>query len=110
MPPTPDQASAAIRLLDDLTGSHPHKGWRFGQIEDLPATAAILGAERSVQVAIIRECVDRIARMGDRPLTYDLLNVIHEESFPWEANLVLSRLLRRKLLWIDEDLAYLAHR
>ncbi len=110
MAPTPEQASAACQLLDDLTRSYPQKCWYFESIKNLPATATILGADRFTQVAIVRECIDRIARMKDKKLTYDFLNLVHEETFPWEANLILSRLLRRKLPWTGEDLAYLLNR
>jgi hypothetical protein len=110
MPPSPEQVRTACHLLDDLTRSYPHKCWYFEHIKALPAIAAILGAERFTQVAISRECADRIARMRDKELRYTMMSVIHEESFPWEANLILSRLLRRKLPWTSEDLAYLVNR
>jgi hypothetical protein len=101
---------AACRLLDDLAGSQDIAFLSFEHIKGLPATAAILGADPPTQIAIIRECIDRISAMKGKMRIYDLRALYHEPGFPWEARLVLNRLLRRKLPWSDDDLAYLANR
>jgi hypothetical protein len=105
----------ARRLLDDLAGSEELTFHSFDHIESLPATAAILEADEPTRIAVTRECVDRIARMAKRlgPLRGQELrymNLYHNEGFPWEARLLLPRLLRRKLAWTSADLAFLLNR
>src|SRR5262249_43587184 len=108
MPPKPEPMDNARRLLDDLAGSEELAFHSFDHIESLPATAAILEAEEPTRIAVTRECVDRIARMAKKlgPLRGQELrymNLYHNEGFPWEARLLLPRLLRRKLAWTSAD-------
>lgn len=115
MPPTPELMETARRLLDELVGSDQLRYRYFEHIEALPATAAILGADELTRVAVVRECIDRLARMKDklgalRGQEHRYMNLYHEDGFPWEARLLLPRLLRRKLPWTSEDLAYLVNR
>src|SRR5262245_10912078 len=115
MPPTPEQMDSARRLLDDLAGSEELAFHSFEWIESLPATTAILEAEEQTRIALTRECVDRIAGMAKKlgPLRGQELrymNLYHEDGFPWEGQLLLPRLLRRKLPWTSADLAFLVNR
>jgi hypothetical protein len=115
MPPTPAQSDTASRLLDELVGNESFRYRYFEQIEALPATAAILGADARTRIAVIRTCIDRIARMTGTvgPLKgqeHRYMNLQHEDGFPGEARLLVPRLLRRKLPWTSDDLAYLVGR
>src|SRR4051794_16690638 len=115
MPPTPGQMETACRLLDDLAGSGEIAFRSFDHIEGLPATAAILGAGEPTRIAVARECVHRIARMAEglgplRGQELRFMNLYHQDGFPWEARLLLPRLLRRKLPWTSEDVAILLNR
>jgi hypothetical protein len=105
----------ARRLVDDLAASEHLKYARFKYIESLPATAAILDADEQTRIAITREYIDRIGRMTETigPLNgqeHRYSNLYHEDGFPWEARLLVPRLLRRKLPWTSEDLAFLLNR
>jgi hypothetical protein len=109
--------ATARRLLDDLVASASPLPWHFEKIEAWPATAAILEADPPTQIAMVRECIDRVARMRDRlgrPRGKDVrlryMNLYHEVGFPRESWLIVARLLRRKLPWTSEDLAYLVNR
>jgi hypothetical protein len=115
MPPTPDLAGTARRLVGDLAASKELKYLRFEHIESLPATAAILEADKRTQIAVTREYIDRIGQMADKlgPLSgqeHLYMNLYHADEFPWEARLLVPRLLRRKLPWTKEDLAFLLNR
>jgi len=117
MPPTKEQTETARRLLDDLVASASPLPWRFKEIDRWPATAAILKADPPTQIAMVRECIDRVARMRDRlgpPRVKDVrfryMNLYHEVGFPRESWLVVPPLLRRKLPWTSEDLEYLVNR
>jgi hypothetical protein len=115
MPPTPELMDTARRLLDDLVASKKIRYLRFEHVESLPATAAILEADEWTRIAVTRECIDRIARMADKlgPLRgqeHRYMNLYHEDGFPWEGRLFVPRLLRRKLPWTSEDLAFLLNR
>src|SRR6266498_385401 len=115
MSPTPEEATAACRLLDDLTRTASDVAYRFEHIESLPATEAILGADQRTQMAIIREGIERLAQMRDRlgkPQGLDVryMNLLHEQGYPKFPLLVATRLLRRKLPWESDDLAYLVNR
>jgi hypothetical protein len=117
MPPTPELVDTARRLVGDLVASKNTKSkyFSFEQIESLPATAAILEADEQTRIAVTREYIDRIGRMADRlgPLRgqeHRYMNLYHEDGFPWEARLLVPRLLRRKLPWASEDLAFLLNR
>lgn len=112
MPPTPATMDAARRLLNDLTASQPLAFLSFEHIAALPATVAILEADELTRIAIARECIDRIGRMAERlgPVggqEHRYMNLYHEAGFPWEGQLLLPRLLRRRLPWAGEDLAFL---
>jgi hypothetical protein len=115
MPPKPEQMDTARRLLDDLAASEEIAFHSFDYIASLRATAAILEADEPTRIAVTRECVDRIARMAKKlgPLRGQELryiNLYHNRGFPWEARLLLPHLLRRKLAWTSDDLAFLLNR
>jgi hypothetical protein len=109
------ELNAACCLLDDLTGSASDVACRFEHIESLPATAAILAADQLTQMSLIRETIDRLARMRDKlggPYGLDVryMNLHHQQGYPRFPLLLTTRLLRRKFPWSSEALTYLLDR
>lgn len=111
----PESPEAACQLVDDLTKSSPKHVYSFSGIEELPPTSAILAAKPPIQLAVLRECIDRISGMRQKlgkPRRDDhrYMNLHHEDTFPMAAMQMAGRLLRRNLPWTTEDLAYLVNR
>ena len=105
----------ASALVDELLATSDGRVYRFEQIRDLPALAEVLDSEPELQVAIARECVERVAAMCDklgRPKEMDprYMNLRHQDGFPGAAVIVLTRLLRRRLPYSECDLVFLAER
>lgn len=108
-------SNKAEQLVDELIRTAGDHAYEFRFIEALPATSAILQADPSVQVGVLRECIERIAQMREklgkpRPDDMRYMNLLHERGFPLAAIQIVNRLLRRKLPWSTADLVFLVDR
>jgi len=107
---------AARQIVNELLKSCEKSVYRFRDIEGLPATKSILAAKPPVQVAVLRECADRIAAMRKkfgkprRPWDSRYANMINENGFPGAASQIIARLMRRDLPLTDDDFSYLVNR
>ena len=107
-------AETASRLVDELAKSAKRFVYRFNDIEDLPATAEILNADPAIRLAVLRECIDRIAAMRQqlgppKEMDHRYLDLWRQQGFPRAAMAIITPLLRRTLPWTAEDLAHFAH-
>jgi hypothetical protein len=110
-----DPSSVASSLLDELTAQAGPYAYRFDDIAKLSPTIALLEAAPEVQIAAIREVIDRVAalrkKLGKpRHEDHRYANLHDQPGFPLGAVQLVTRLLRRKLPFSDSDLALLARR
>src|SRR5439155_25701546 len=97
--------ASASRLIDEFMKAAPEIVYEFERIGALPATVAIFNSEPQLQLAVVHEFIVRVAAMRkllgnpkNQPyLDGRYLNLWRQKGFPKGANILLPRLLRRKL-------------
>jgi len=112
---TREPQETARRAVDALTKSADRFVHSFKDIAELPATLQVLSSDPPTQMAVLRECIDRLAAMRKRlgkPRRDDsrYMNLHFESGYPAAALQLAGRLLRRGLPWSNEDIAYLINR
>jgi hypothetical protein len=116
-PQDPKLAKDAAALLDELAAAEAASGfawYKFSDIASLAPTKRGLKGSPELQVALVRNAMERFASLRShlRPPVEDTdaeyLNAGHDPHYPRTAILLAVRLLRRKLPFTAETLAYLA--
>ena len=105
----------ASNLVEALLGAATWSRVHCAGISHLPQTKIILEADLHSQVAVLRECFDRIAKvrdeLGDPESNQNhYWNIHHHPIFPYPALLLIELLFRRKLPYSNEDFTYLCNR
>ncbi len=100
--PTKTQAR---QWLTQLAKKTPSEAYSFECLKDLAPTKAILAAAPEMQVLVVREIIDRLGAIRGR-LGHP--NRQWHERYP--SLLLVSRMLRRKLPFDDDDLAFMIRR
>lgn len=103
----------AARLVNLLIKPGSRREEEFESIGHLDAT--IFSSPPPLQIAVVRECIDRIGAMRKRlgkPRQEDhrYMNLRHQDGFPTAALRVAQRLFRRKLPFTEADLVFLINR
>src|ERR1043165_6321167 len=103
-----ENAEVARRLVDALLKVHYRSYSIHDDIAKSPVAMPILDAPAELQVAVVRDVVDRIGNMrellGD-PVGHDTryMNLHHHDKFPLAGMQVVCKLLNRKLPFTPAD-------
>src|SRR3954470_11197033 len=113
--PDPQADATAASLAAELEAALPPHAWQIQDLEPIQATQALMNAPTAVQVALVRQTVDRVGAMRERlgspqSATSAYLNLRFQPGFPRAAVLLIDRLLRRKLPFTDDDLLFIVDR
>ncbi len=90
----------------------------FQDVESSLVVGEILKADRETQVVVVREAIDRRARVVERLRAsrggemeeIEAFHVQHTEDYPTAAVVLADQLMRRKLPYSDDDLTFLVDR